>query len=257
MKRIAAVALCSVITLAGCGGEKAAQEKISEQLAEKGTTELLEEAAEDKYDPPADGRLTEKQIELYLKVREHEKKIAQVAKKELQAHAKEAEGKEKSLAGIMDSFKAVGSFADLMTADIRAARELGYNTAEYSWIKERVLEASGAAMTQKIQQASNTMMDQAYAQTKKQYDEATDETTKKMLGEMLANYDQSKREMTTEQDPTVQYNVQLLSKHENALNAFAAELSKFEDKEGQAEQGIKEFQQNLDKAVQESKQQSN
>lgn len=257
MKQIAAVALCSIIALSGCSSEKAEESKISEQLAEKGTTELLEEAAEDQYEPPADGRLTEKQVQLYLKVREHEKKIAQVAKKELQAHAKEAEGKEKSLAGIMDSFKAVGSFADLMTADIRAAKELGYNTAEYQWIKEQVLEASGAAMTQKLQEASNAMIDQTYVETKKQYEAATDETTKKMLGEMLAGYEQSRKETASEIDPTVQYNMQLLSKHENALNALAAELAKFEDKPGDAQKGVEELQQNIDKAVQDAQNGSN
>src|SRR4030095_11007562 len=37
--------------------------------------------------------------------------------------------------------KAVGDLADVATADLRAAQELGYNPKEYSWIKERVLEA--------------------------------------------------------------------------------------------------------------------
>lgn len=254
MKRIAAVALCSILALAGCKGNEEAS--ISEELAEKGTTELLEETSKDQYEPPADGRLTEKQVEMYLKVREQEKKIAQVAKKELQAHAKEAEGKEKSLAGIVEGFKAAGSFADLMTADIRAAKELGFNTAEYQWVKEQVLAASGAAMTQKLQQASTTMMDQAYEQTKKQYDEATDETTKKMLGEMLAGYEKSRQEMKVDHDPAVTYNMQLLAKYENALNALAAELSKFEDKEGQVEQSMEQWQKDLDKAVTEAQQEN-
>lgn len=251
MKKLAAVALCGILVLSGCKAKEAVEDAaISSDLADKGTTELLEEASKDSYDPPADGRLNETQIAMYLKVRDHEKKIAQVAKKELTAHAKEAETKgEKSLGGLMDSFKAAGSFADLMTADIRAAKELGYNTAEYTWVKEQVLAASGASMTAKLAKASGAMMDQAYAQTRKQYDEAKDETTKKMLADMLANYDKSKQEMTVKQDPAVEYNVQLLSKHENALNALASELSKFEDEPGQAEQGLKEWQKTLDKAV--------
>lgn len=259
MRRIAFILLCAaVLALAGCKAKNAVEEAaISAGLQDKGTTELLKEAAEDTYEEPADGRLTEKQIEMYLKVREHEKKIAAVAKKEMEAHVKKAEEKgEKSLTGMMDAFKAAGSAADLFTADIRAAKELGYNTAEYQWVKGKVLEASGAQMTLKLQQASVAMFDSTYQQTKKQYDEATDEATKKMLGEMLASYEKSKAEVQGQDqqiDEATRYNLQLLSKHENALNALATELSKFESKPGETQQGIAEWEKNLDKAVKDAK----
>ena len=262
MKRTAILLLClCFITLSGCKAKKMLDEAaVSKELADKGTTELLKEAAEDKYDAPQDGRLTDAQIQMYLKVREHEKKIAQVAKKELQQHAQKADKSgEKSLGGMVEGFKAMGSFADLVTADIRAAKELGFNTAEYTWVKERVLEASTAQMGQQAQKASAAMFDQAYAQTKKQYDEAQDEPTKKMLAEMLANYEKSKQEMNVaqNQDASVQYNLQLLSKYDNALNALATELSKYEDKEGDAQKGIEEWSKQLEKATKEAQQGAN
>lgn len=259
MRRVAISLLCvTSLALVACGKD---EKDISADLASKGTTELMKEAAEDQYEEPADGRLTEAQIQMYLKVREHEKKIAQVAKKELQDHAKKAEASgEKSLGGMIEGFRALGSAADIFTADIRAAKDLGYNTAEYSWVKGKVLEASGAQMALKLQQASVAMFDSSYAQTKKQYDEATDETTKKMLGEMLAGLEKSKNEAATQNnsgiDASTQYNLQLLSKHENALNALAAEFSKWEDKSGEAQKGVDEWQKNLDKAVQDAKTQA-
>jgi len=72
----------------------------------------------------ADGKLTDAQVQMYLKVRDHEKAIAKVAKQELQQHADAAKKEgEKSLAGMMEGFKSLGSAADFMTADIRAAAE--------------------------------------------------------------------------------------------------------------------------------------
>ena len=62
-----------------------------------------------RFTPPADGKLSEQQIELFLQVRPREKQIAD----------------------------RTGDLA----ADARAARELGRDPAEYQWVKARVAEA--------------------------------------------------------------------------------------------------------------------
>lgn len=62
-----------------------------------------------RFMPPSDGKLTEKQIELFLKVRPRERQIAD----------------------------RTGDPA----ADARAARELGRDPAEYQWVKARIAEA--------------------------------------------------------------------------------------------------------------------
>ncbi|HEY0593300.1 MAG TPA: hypothetical protein VGF40_16125 [Thermoanaerobaculia bacterium] len=229
--------------LAGCKAKEAAEQAaISDNLEDKGTRELLEETSEDSYDPPADGRLSESQVQMYLKVREKEKAIALVARKEMEAKAKtaEAKGGEKSIAGMMAGFEALGSVADFVTADIRAANELGYNTAEYQWVKERVLEASGAAFAEQMAQSTQAMMDQGYNELKKQHDAATDAETKKALAGMLAEYEKNKKDMAEQQqvEPNVKYNRELLSKYENALNALATEMSKFEEKPGDAQKAL-------------------
>ncbi|HEX2120009.1 MAG TPA: hypothetical protein VHL59_00045, partial [Thermoanaerobaculia bacterium] len=238
MRRPVIVILCLslVFVLGGCKAKELVDKaSISKDLEKRGTTDLMEEIAKDEYTAPEDGRITDAQVKMYLKVREHEKKIAQVAKDEMKQHAEKAEkAGEKSLAGLVQGFQALGSAADFFTADLRAAKDLGYNTQEYLWVKQQILAASTSAMAEKFSDAMTANMDKAYTDAKKAYDEATDETTKKLYADVLAGYEKSRQEMKqqTDQDPAVSYNRQLLSKYENALNAFATELSKFEDKPG-------------------------
>lgn len=252
MRRITILLLCLVFALAACKGKEVADARdISKDLKKRGTTDLMEEIAKDEYNPPADGRMTDAQIQMYLKVREHEKKIAEVAKKELKEHSQKAEkAGEKSLAGLVQGLQAMGSAADFLTADLRAAKDLGYNTQEYVWVKGQIMAASTAAMAEKFNEAMTANFDKAYQDAKKAYDEATDETTKKMYADVLAGYEKSKQEMksTTDADPAAAYNRQLLGKYENALNAFAHELSKYEDKPGDVQKSVQEFEQKVDEA---------
>lgn len=241
--------VCLSFALAACGAKKEAD--ISKSLKETGTTELMEQVANDEYTPPADGRLTEGQVQMYLKTREHEKKIAQVAKNEMKQHAESAEKKgDKSIAGMVEGFKALGSVADFMTADIRAAKELGYNTQEYLWVKQQILEVSTAAMAEKFSETMSANFDKAYADVKKAYDEAKDEQTRKIYADMLAGYDKSKQEMQAKQDenPALAYNKQLLTKYEGALNAYAHELSKYEDKPGEVQKAVDELNKKAEEA---------
>jgi hypothetical protein len=214
----------------------------------------MKQVADDKYTPPADGKLTDSQVQMYLKVRDRERQIAQVAKKEAQEHAAAADkAGNKSLSGMMEGFKTLSSAAEMVTADIRAAKDLGYNTQEYLWIKSQILAASTSAMAQKVGTAMSAQMDTSYAQMKKAYDEAKDEQTKKAYGDMLANLEKSKAESAAQQpkeDPAIAYNRQLLSKYENALNAVTNEVAKYEDKPGEAQKNMDDFNKNLDQAAQ-------
>jgi hypothetical protein len=253
MRRTLTAVLCLTFVFAGCKAkELATKASISADLQKRGTTDLMKEVANDEYTAPQDGRLTEAQVQMYLKVREHEKTIAKVAKEEMKQHAEDAKKKgDKSIAGMMDGFKALGSAADFVTADIRAAKDLGYNSQEYIWVKGQILAASTAAMAEGFNKAISQNFDSAYAQAKKAYDEAKDEQTKKMYAEMLAGYDKTKQEMQQQAaaiDPSIAYNRQLLSKHENVLKAYASELSKYEDKDGDVDKGVTQMQQELAKA---------
>lgn len=248
MRRTLTAVLCLTFVFAGCKAkELASKAAISADLQKRGTTDLMKEIANDSYDAPADGRLTDAQVQMYMKVREHEKKIAQVAKEEMKKHAEDAKKSgEKSIAGMMDGFKALGSAADFATADLRAAKDLGYNSQEYIWVKGQILAASTSEMADTFNKAISQNFDQAYQQAKKAYDEAKDEQTKKVYADMLASYDKNKQEMAQQQtsnaDPAAAYNRQLLGKYENVLKAYATELSKYADKPDEAQKSIDEWQ---------------
>ncbi|HEX6098971.1 MAG TPA: hypothetical protein VF432_21835 [Thermoanaerobaculia bacterium] len=249
MHRSLSVVLCLSLALVGCKAKELADKAaISKDLEKRGTTDLMKQVADDIYEPPQDGRITEAQVQMYLKVREHEKKIAEVAKAELKQHAQKVEEKgDKSIGGFMEGMKALGSAADFLTADIRAAKDLGYNTQEYLWVKQQILAASTAQMAEQFSNAMAANFDKAYDEAKKAHDEAKDEQTKKLYADVLAGYDKSKQEMTSQQDadPSTAYNRQLLSKYENALNAYAHELSKYEDKPGEVDKAMDEMQKKL------------
>jgi hypothetical protein len=251
MRRIPSVILCVSLALVGCKAKELVDKAaISKDLQKRGTVDLLKEVGNDNYTPPQDGRLTEGQVQMYLKVREHEKVIAKVAKEELQQHAAKHDGKEKSIAGMMEGFKAMGSAADFLTADLRAAKDLGYNSQEYLWVKQQILAASTSVMAEKVNATITANFDKAYEDAKKAYNDANDEQTKKLYADMLASYAKSRQEMNqkVDEDPALIYNRELLSKHESTLNAFAHEMSKYEDKEGQTQKSMEELQKKFEEA---------
>jgi hypothetical protein len=262
MRRTLSAAFCiAAFSLAGCQAKEAYDHaRIAADLHSRGTTDLLRQVADDHYTAPADGRLTDAQVQMYLKVRDHEKEIARVAKSELQQHSDAAKkAGEKSIAGVVEGFKGLGSVADFVTADVRAAKDLRYNTQEYLWVKGQILTASTAAMSEKMGQAMNAALDASYQQMKKAHDDATDEATKKMYADMLAGYDKTRRETARQkqkEDPALAFNKELLSRHEDALNALTSEMSKYEDKPGEARQSMDKWQKDVDQGIQQAKQQA-
>jgi hypothetical protein len=251
MRRTLSLAFCLSLVLAGCKAKELADKaSISKDLQKRGTTDLMQEIVKDEYTPPEDGRLKDSQIQMYLKVREHEKQIAQVAKAEMQKHAEKADKSKNTIAGVLQGMQAMGSAADFVTADLRAAKDLGYNTQEYLWVKTQILAVSTSAMAEKFSETMSANFDKAYADAKKAYDEAKDEQTKKLYAGVLAGYDKSRQEMQQkiDQDPAVAYNRQLLSKYESAFSAFAHEMGKYEEKPGDAQKAMQELEKKMDEA---------
>jgi hypothetical protein len=258
MRRTFSAVLMLSIALAGCRAKEAYDKaKISQDLEKHGTMDLMKDVSKDKYTPPSDGKLTDAQMQMYLKVRGHEKDIAQVARKEAQSHADAAKkAGNNSITGMMEGFKTMGSAAEMLTADIRAAKDLGYNTQEYLWVKTQVMAASAAAMTAKLTEGMNASFDASYTQMKKSYDEAKDDQSKKMYKEMLDNYDKQRAEMKKSAPPVSEamaYNQQLIAKYDGALNAIATEMAKWEEKPGDAQKAMNDLEKGVDKAVADSK----
>ncbi|HUJ13439.1 MAG TPA: hypothetical protein VL284_06560 [Thermoanaerobaculia bacterium] len=256
MRRILPLVIGVSLLLGGCKVKELAEKaKIAKDLDNRGTIDLMKDVSKDKYAPPKDGKLTDAQIQMYLKVRQHEKDIAKVAKAEMEEHSKSADQNKHSLSGMFEGIKTMQSAAEFATADIRAAKDLGYNTQEYLWVKGKVLEASTAAFAEGLTNAMSKQMDAAYQQTKKAYDEAKDDQTKQMYKQMLDNYAQTAKEgqqATANEDPSIAYNRQLLKKYDTELAAFTTEMSKYESKDGEAQKSMDELQKKLNEAGKQS-----
>jgi hypothetical protein len=108
------ILLSALLTLPGCRREP------KRPSAPNGTAVLMDQVAKaPDYKPSADGRLTRRQIAMYLEVRRREQEIRKTG----------AEG---------------------ATAGLRAARELGYNPKEYAWVRDRVQDAEMLQTTQAL-----------------------------------------------------------------------------------------------------------
>src|SRR6266542_209944 len=253
MRRIIPAVLLLSVVFFGCRVKELAEKaKIAKDLEKHGTIDLMKDVSKDKYDPPKDGKLTEAQIQIYLKVRQHEKDIAKVAKEQMDQHSKAADESKHSLSGVFESIKTIQSAGEFFTADIRAAKDLGYNTQEYLWVKGQITAASMTAFAEGLTNAMSAQQDAYLAQTRKTYEEAKDEQTKQMYKQMLDSYAQTVKEgkeATANQDPALVYNRQLLKKYDNELAAFTNELGKYENKEGEAKQSVDELQKKLDEAT--------
>lgn len=213
----AALLLGLVLPLAACGrGDD--EESIEENLAETGTLDVLEQASEDEYEPPADGELTEGQVEMYLAVQERAVKIRQVTAERLREQEKEREAKGEK-AGFMDAMRSLGDASDFVTAEIRAAKELGHNSAEYQWVQEKVMEAQVARMTQGMQEQLGTAGQEFLAMMQQQLANTTDAEQKAELERQIAEYEQGLAETAAgeELEPGVAHNLELLEKHQDEI----------------------------------------
>src|SRR6266849_4304749 len=92
MRRIIPAILALSVAVLGCKvKELADQAQISKDLDKRGPVDLMKDVANDKYDPPKDGKLTDAQVQMYLKVRQHEKEIAKAAYQKADEHFKTAD----------------------------------------------------------------------------------------------------------------------------------------------------------------------
>ena len=260
MRRITPAILALVVVVSGCKVKELADKaNISKDLDKRGTVDLMKQVADDKYDAPKDGKLTEAQVQMYLKVREHEKAIAKVALEKANQHAKAADASKHSLSGVMEGFKTMSAAAEFATADIRAAKDLGFNTQEYLWVKGQIMAVSTTAFAEQMSNAMSAQLEASRAQMQKAYDEAKDEQTKQMYKQMLDSYAQTAKEgkqATEGQDASLTYNRELLKKYDSELAAFTTEMSKYEAKDGDVKKSMDELQKKMNEATENAKKQS-
>jgi hypothetical protein len=214
----------SILWACGCQAKPAADEAtIQKNLQQNGTANLMDEVAKaPEYHPPADGRLSEAQVRMYLDVRQREQQIREVAFKEQQEAGEPApaDSGQDQLAYV-EALKAVGDqpdLADIATADLRAAQELGVNPKEYSWVKERVLEAqmqeTSLALSQQIAQGRQ----QVLAQLEQRRQETTDPVQSAQIERQIEEFNKNLQATSVSAaDPVRQANAGLLGRYKDDL----------------------------------------
>ncbi len=156
----AAVAAGGVALMAGGCQRADDRAAIVDRLRSKGTADVVREAATARYVAPAAGRLTEAQVRMFLEVRERECGIREAAALAAQ--------RRREAAAVADEPALAAA------ADLRAAQELRVNPKEYGWVRDRVLEAEGAATAQALYQKMTAGREQLLAHRRKELEAMTD-----------------------------------------------------------------------------------
>lgn len=183
----------AIAALSGCGGPDAPTAPTpSAGVPRPGVSR-------DVYRPPADGRVTPKQVETYLGVLDRVR---------LDRKAGKAAPPSDPLAS--------------EPADVTVARARNVNTEEYLWVKERVLEAEAAAMTVRLNASALAMLDKTLADLKARRADAADEGSRKLVNEQIANFEAEaervRREARDKEPDSVRANMK-------TLEAFRARLT--------------------------------
>jgi hypothetical protein len=224
LQRTATVLALAGAILWACGCQaKPAADDASVPKHPQGTANLMDAVAKaPEYHPPADGRLTEAQVKMYLDVRQREQQIREAAfKKRQEAGETPPADSGQDQPAYVEVLQTVGDqpdVADIATADLRAAQELGVNPKEYAWVKERVLEArmqeTALALSQQIAESRQ----QVLSQLDKSRQETTDPVRKAQIERQIEDFNNNLQATSvTAADPVRQANAALLAKYKDDL----------------------------------------
>jgi hypothetical protein len=161
------------------------------------------EAPRATYKPPVDGRLTKAQIDAYLGVLDRLK----------------LDRSRRPASSLIAPFDPL----DLDSPDVVAARARGLNTAEYVWVRERVLEAEAADLGERLTASHLAMLERALAELKVRRAAAPDEGSKKLLSEQIANFEveaaRTRREARQKEPDSVRANMKSIEPYRARLEA--------------------------------------
>jgi hypothetical protein len=207
-----AVPLLAATLLAGggCKGKPADdQASVKTALEKKGTLQVLSEVAAAKYDPPADGKLTEQQIAMYVAVKKRAQRIRAVAE------------------GLDDA-----------TADLRAAQEQGANPKEYQWVAERVMEALLSELSQRLAAQLAEGREQYVQMLEAQKQAATDPAQRAAIDQQIAaaRAEQAQRGQAPPASEALRHNIALVAKHRDEIKAVLSPEERFATGLSDAEQ---------------------
>lgn len=228
---ILALALTTTACL-GCRGDDAEDEAaIEERLDETGSIDVVEWAAQAEYDPPADGRLSEGQMEMYVAVQRRAAKIRQVARQRLDGRTTENEEGDKQI-GFGAAIRAAGDFGDLMTAELRAARELDENPAEYQWVLGKIAEAQVATLGNQARQGFARASAEMLGALEERLEESENADEREALREQIAELRESAAEQEGGVSDANRHNLELYERYRAEIEAAVRENQESLEDEG-------------------------
>lgn len=187
-----ALLLCAALLAAACAREAAETEKDRKKAGELTTAEVMDQAARATYQPPADSKLTERQVRMYLEVK-------RLSRKNVQRDEPSA------------------------SQDLRATLELGYNPKEMSWVQERMMDAwialRGQELDRKIAESRVRMLRDLEAQARATVDPARRAGLEKQIAAI-----RSAPPVATRGTDAVEHNTELIRRFESEVaRAFSEE----------------------------------
>lgn len=211
-------AILTVGLLAFAGCEAAEEEPPAEVIAEA--------AREAEFVPPEDGRLTANQLETYLRVREREQQLVAEAAQGVEEEATgqttatvegagEAPAGEVTVTEVPATTAARSEMAEILAADVRAAREMGVDPLEYQWIKGEVLRAQIAYWADEWEDLGVSGREQVLETLGHMASFVQDPELKREVDDTLADLRRGEALKTTDED--LRHNVELVARYEQQL----------------------------------------
>jgi len=172
--------------------------------------------ARQTYRPPADGRLGTKQVERYLAVWKHV--------------PPPTPGETLRPTPFAGRTAALGDVTEAMAPDVKVARDQGWNTAEYLWVRERILEAEAARTTERLNENVLAMLDRTLSGLKARAAAAPDEGSRRLLQEQIAAFSDEatrvRREAAVPEPESVRANERVLEPFRDKLDAIRDQIDR-------------------------------
>jgi Yip1 domain len=103
--------------------------------------ELIAAADEDRYEPPRDGLLSERQVEEFVRVMERVREASIESGERLQEIAERAENEQVSFRDLGAVVSGMREAAGLSTVELEIVKSAGGNWAEHQWVKQTLRTA--------------------------------------------------------------------------------------------------------------------
>lgn len=104
--------------------------------------ELIAAAEEDRYSPPSDGGLTERQVQEFIRVMDRAAELVAEKEERMRALAEKADNDEQiSLSEMSEMMGTVQDLAGLQGGQIEVVKSAGGNWAEHQWVRESLRTA--------------------------------------------------------------------------------------------------------------------